>query len=602
MIKRPRYRLIRCLLLAVALLSLPAAAQASESEQRDAFERAHDELRHGRSLDMDRLRQRLGDYPLWPYLESAALVGRIDELAPERARQFLERHDGPVAWRFRGRWLDELAERRAWAQYHAFDTGAGGARRQCLSLRARRAVSGVDGDWLDAARDLWVVGSSQPDACNPVFAELYQRNALTAEQRWQRVERSLRNGERELARWLRPRLVPADRRWLDHWLDVTERPRAALRNPGFDTASERGAELVTYGVRRVAAQDREAAAGLLETFASDGSLEDAQVARLHRAIALQAAYSRDADADERLRALPDPVVDDHVREWRARVAVGQQDWERVRAAVADLPDELRREAEWRYWRAQALRRTGHAGLARAILAEIAERRSYYGFLAADALGRPYAMNHDSPRVEPERREALLAKPGIRRARELLALDMRPQARSEWIHALRGVDQPTRVQAALIAADWGWYNRAIHTANAAGLRDALDLRFPTGYGETITAAAQEAGVDPALALAIARKESAFSQDARSSAGALGLLQVMPRTGGRIAREVGVAYSGSYSLLDPEINARVGTAYLSRMLARFAGDVVLAAAAYNAGPTRAQQWIEENAGQPAAIWIE
>jgi soluble lytic murein transglycosylase len=92
------------------------------------------------------------------------------------------------------------------------------------------------------------------------------------------------------------------------------------------------------------------------------------------------------------------------------------------------------------------------------------------------------------------------------------------------------------------------------------------------------------------------------DARSSAGALGLLQVMPRTARITARKYGIRYKQSRDLLDPAKNVRIGSIYLGEMLERFDRNRVLASAAYNAGPNRVERWLKTIPANPADIWIE
>ncbi|MFU1477515.1 transglycosylase SLT domain-containing protein [Roseovarius sp. C7] len=98
------------------------------------------------------------------------------------------------------------------------------------------------------------------------------------------------------------------------------------------------------------------------------------------------------------------------------------------------------------------------------------------------------------------------------------------------------------------------------------------------------------IDTEMALAIARRESEFDFSVRSHAGAEGLMQVMPGTARDVARDSGVGYDPEKVRNDWRYNARLGAAYLAQMAERFDGNVLLVSAAYNAGPHRADQWIE------------
>jgi soluble lytic murein transglycosylase len=108
-------------------------------------------------------------------------------------------------------------------------------------------------------------------------------------------------------------------------------------------------------------------------------------------------------------------------------------------------------------------------------------------------------------------------------------------------------------------------------------------------------------EPALLLAVARQESLFDQRAKSSAGALGLMQLMPSTAKAMAKDLGVGFAEQKLLSDPEFNVRLGGHYLGRQIARFDGEEVLAIAAYNAGPSRVAQWLQQ-LGDPRGKGIE
>ncbi len=592
-------------LLFVSVLFLLQTAAASDrlENQRDLFRNAHERIGLGLSVDMDELRDQLKGYPLLPYLIYADLLSDTSRLTAGQVESFLDAYgDLPLARGFRGQWLHELGAREDWEAYQRFHRGGGSATLRCYGLRARRATDGVDDDWLREARGLWLVGHSQPSACDAVFSELYDRDALSDEQRWERITRAMYSGSAGLARALRPRLAEADQQWLDDWLRLNRDPATALADPDFDVDSRRGRQLVRFGIRVLARSDRDVARERLERYAARGELPREMALELQREIALRSAYSRDDEALELLDELPEAARNDTVLEWQARVAVGQQNWPRLVDAVWALPRKQREQAEWRYWRAHALWMTGAKDRAEELFEPLARTRNYYGFLAADALGRPYAMNEADLDHDADRQAALASRPGMQRARELREVGLITEARREWEAALAGADTDTRARAAMLALGWGWYDRAIHNANRAGMHNALALRFPAGFSNVLEPAAAAADVDPALVYAVARKESAFSPDARSRVGARGLLQVMPETGRRVADGLGVSDPAGVDLYKPAVNARLGAAYLSQMLERFDGNVILAAAAYNAGPERAARWLEDNPGQPAAVWIE
>lgn len=109
------------------------------------------------------------------------------------------------------------------------------------------------------------------------------------------------------------------------------------------------------------------------------------------------------------------------------------------------------------------------------------------------------------------------------------------------------------------------------------------------------------LDPAWVYGVMRQESLFMCDVGSSAGALGLMQIMPQTGKRIARWHGEKLSSTALLLHPDRNIRYGTTYLRRQLDDLQNHPALATAAYNAGQHRVKGWLPATP-LPADVWVE
>jgi soluble lytic murein transglycosylase len=113
-------------------------------------------------------------------------------------------------------------------------------------------------------------------------------------------------------------------------------------------------------------------------------------------------------------------------------------------------------------------------------------------------------------------------------------------------------------------------------------------------------------EPALVLALSRQESEFNPRAVSSADARGMMQMIPRYAEAEARLVGLPFRKSWLTDDPTYNFRLGRGFLDDLVDDFNGSYILAAAAYNAGPSRAKQWIADfgdpRAGADPVEWIE
>ena len=239
--------------------------------------------------------------------------------------------------------------------------------------------------------------------------------------------------------------------------------------------------------------------------------------------------------------------------------------------------------------------------AESLLRELAAERDYYGFLAADRLGLDYRFN-DAPITPNEtERAAMEQRGGLTRMREFDALGMTAQGYGEWAFELKRMTPRELEVAAVVVSAWGRPERAIAALAAANAYDDLGLRFPLLFQDPIGKYAHARGLDAARVLAIVRAESAFNPGARSPAGALGLMQLMPETAKLTARRAGIRHTGSGALFEPAHNIALGTHYLAQMLARYDGNFAMAPAAYNAGPGRVRQWQRDEC-VPTERWIE
>jgi soluble lytic murein transglycosylase len=133
------------------------------------------------------------------------------------------------------------------------------------------------------------------------------------------------------------------------------------------------------------------------------------------------------------------------------------------------------------------------------------------------------------------------------------------------------------------------------------RRALRWAYPEPEREAVATTAAALGLDPALVFGVMRRESSFRADARSAAGAEGLLQLRPATADRLAAILGIPGGAGARLADARTNVTLGTHYLALLVARF-GEPAAAVAAYNAGPGPAADWAIARAGMPLDAWVE
>ncbi len=584
--------------------STPEAATSAFSFERSVFLLAEQALNAGNETSFRASRQILEGYPLQPYLDYRQLARNLSAADPEGIARFLEHHDdGPLARMLRNHYLNHLAKERDWPAFLRFAEygGALSTELSCFRLQALHHT-GRPQQALEAVEPIWLHGRSQPDACDPVLERWRAAGRLTPELGWQRLELAIEAGQTGLARYLRRYLSASDRVWADRWLDLEANPERVTR-AGF-TAAEHpaaGPMLERALLSRIRSAPEDAIATWRRDSATLGLSTEAQHRLLH-ALALRLAVRGRPETLPFMGGLPEAVFDDQLRQWQLRAALRDQDWNTVRHAVEGMTAATQNQATWQYWLGRALEQLGHEGSAQAAYREAAQHRNFHGFLAADRVGQPYRIAHRPLSVPAAVQAQVDAIPAMARMRELILLERFTEARREWSHLIDSLSNPEKEAAARRFADWGWHDRAIFTAARAQSWDDIDLRFPLAFAEPILEGAQAHKVDPAWAMAIARQESAFLHDVRSSAGALGIMQILPATGRSVATAAGVQIRNDRDILDPRTNARLGTHYLRRNLDGFGGHTMLSTAAYNAGASRVRSWLPKNGEMDPDIWAE
>ena len=554
----------------------------------------------------DEQRQILRDYVLWPDLRAAWLRANISTAEPAAIDAFLEQYGVLKPARdLRYRYALHLAKSGDLASYLAiyqqFYQGLDIPKLDCLALRAEIA-SGRGPRVVNRAVDLWTVGASQVQECDPVFKHLANEQHLEVTDYIRRFELAIDAREFSMARWLGKSI---DQRHIDiagQWLQAQRNPESFVRNARQWTNDATTREQLIYAIKKITYDNPEIALQLWDGVANSHSFSAAQRFRTGRHIALWMARDRIPGAYKQLTGLPIAAQNDEVLRWRARTSMRYRNWKNLLADIDMMSAEERNAEEWRYWQAIALRRIDKKLEAEETLHALAKERSYYGFLAADELGEPYAFGSGRFVADEQVIAELAARPELLRARELFLVGLDGRGRSEWDAVVRYAEPAVKMQAAILAHRWGWHSRAIAAAASVGEYDDLSLRYPLPYDSTFRRYAEDVSISTTWAYGVARSESLFMRDVRSSAGAIGLMQLMPATGRDVAEEIQLPYSGLDTLTDPDSNIRLGTTYLAQMAERYGGNQVLATAAYNAGPHRVDAWLPETGTIDARIWIE
>ena len=601
---------LTAILVATLTLAGPGQALGDIERQRELFQQVFEDVERGNwdvvdALPADDL-DRLQDYVLWPDLRAAYYRATMRKADHAKVEAFLDRHGTlKPARELRYRYalhLSAVGDLDGFLRiYQAYYQGLENARLDCIALRAE-LEQGREKRIVNRARELWMTGESQADECDPVFEHLRERNMLTDADYAARYALAIEAREFTRARWLARAIDPSLVAEAETWLRAQSNPSDFVGSHSASNDTPVARQQLAYAIERITYADPERALELWRGVENDYAFEAGTRNSTLRHIALWTARDNLPRAYELLTSLPPEAQDEEVLRWRARTSLRESRWSDLLVDIAAMSKEEQVAEEWRFWAGVAMAREGQQWAATAILEPLSDERSYYGFLAADELGFEYRFAHAALQADETMIAQLAARDDVIRARELFLVGLDGRGRSEWDAVIANFTPEEMLQAAIMADRWGWHSRAIAAASRVGQYDDLALRYPLPFRQTFEQHASAASIPATWALGVARSESLFMRDVRSHAGAVGLMQLMPATGRKVAREIKLPYSGLDTLVDPHDNILLGTRYLGSMAARYEGNRVLATAAYNAGPHRVDRWRPGTAAVDARIWIE
>lgn len=600
-----RLPLATCIAAALTtLLTLGASNSwaASITQQRQAYDQALRALKRGdRSSYLHQLNE-LRSYPLLPVLTYTDLKQRLNTASSAEIERFLHNHsDLPQARWLKRNWLKQLAKRQQWSNFAKhYDGDLDDSELACAHANYLYSTQQLQLAH-EQAKQLWLVGNSQPKACDTVFKRWEQAGQLSEQLRWQRIELAAAAGNSGLVRYLS--------RGLTHLRPYGQLMLKTLSNPSLLRESSRFRPVTPYtqaivksGLQRLARKNTDLALALLERYTQDFNFNAENQLELVRPLALRLAYRHDARALPLIAQYDPQLSDPDLSAWRIRLLLRLERWSEAAEVLQQLPPAQRQESAWRYWLARSLEQqaqSDHKARSQLLYQELSQERDFYGFLAADRIQTPYQLNHQPMALSQTTIDRVRNLPGIQRAMEFIARGENVNARREWYHVSKALNREELVAQARLAYEIDWYFPAIRTISQARYWDDLDIRFPMPYRDTLTQAARRRDIHPSWVFAITRQESAFMADARSHAGASGLMQLMPATAKETARRYGIPLR---STLDPKTNIQLGSAYLSQVYRQFNGNRILASAAYNAGPGRVRQWLNGARHLPSDVWVE
>ena len=570
---------------------------------------------------LTRLLPRAKGHTLEPWAAYWELRVRLDQASDSEIQQFLSQYAGTYAEdRLRNDWLLQLGRQREWStfaqEYSRFRMNDDREVR-CYALANEPLLSKPETP--AELKRLWYAFRDTEDGCTYTADKLYDLKRIDSLDVWRKARLAMDSNRPRVAQLAlniessemgkQAILIHAEpQKYLDkHILAITKRRK----------------ELAVLALIRVANADPDKAAQLIEK-KWGLMLTKEEHNWVWAVIGKQAAQKLQDNAHSYFNKVSrNQDLNDDLLIWKTRAALRNGDWKAVISAV-DAMDNAKQDPTWIYWKARgqlALSAGSGTGTstgtntaatdpvrteATAALQSIAGVKGFYEQLAMEELGQAITVPAKPAALTQPEKTAAAQNAGLQRALTALSLGLRSEGNREWnyttnLHTPGGMSERELLAAADFACSKQVWDRCINTSDRTKTQIDFDQRFPMPLKETVLRKSKDVQLDPAYVYGLIRQESRFITDARSVVGASGLMQVMPATAKWTAKKIGLTNFQPQQINDQEINVAIGTGYLKLVLDEFDGSMPLAAAAYNAGPSRSRNW-RKGPVLEAAIWAE
>jgi soluble lytic murein transglycosylase len=574
-----------------------AANASALTAQQTLFKKTYAQALKGDEVKVQQAKIQLQGYRLNHYLDYALLKAEITSLPLAEIKAFQSKHpNSPLVKRLDDMLTYELGKQGQWKEYLSrYVNKQGSQKKHCWYLQARIATKDIKG-LPQAITDTWMNGLSLPDACNSVFKWWEQQGHLTDKLIAQRIKLNFTVNNSSTARFLAAKMTQQPT-WIKHAQQLMTDPLTALKKSLSWKDANETRDLVYIISKKMAQKKPMEMYQLWPQLKSHFAFTAKQISQVERTNALFAAVDYLPFTLKAINDLAPAQQDAQINAWKLRFQLNNGNWQGMIDTIKTMPVFQQNKDSWQYWLARAFAKTGNKKQAKSVFNKLAKQTSFYGFLAADHMRLPYEVCSNDIATE----KITTMPENLLNAFELFAMDLISEARKEWIIGYRKLSIGQRRTLADVAMKKGWYNKVSAIMGALGLWNNYKMRFPLAYNTEITKLAKQHGLLPQWIMSIIKQESAWQTDAISRADARGLMQIIHPTAERLSKKLGLNYWGKPQLHDASFNLKLGIFYQRQLFDEFNNHPLLALASYNAGETKANDWLQGFSTSPD-IWSE
>lgn len=543
--------------------------------------------------------QQWSDDVLYPHYYGLWLQANLSQTDANTIREFRNNSDYTAAYHFlEPHWHQEVVNRADPELIIAELADVKSPELMCHYFAAlEKSNQRIPAEWVEP---LWMTGRSQPDHCDVYMIDWLIAQSDIDERVWRRQLMAFYSRNGTLLNYLNRFYVNETEQQMGEFLTHIYRSPVHLLSRGYNPDLPKHRELGLATINRLAFQDPKAASNLwgqLLRATPKFSVQDRMGTSKHLGITM--AKQQLPEADYWLMLADPDGKDIEVQHWRFQIALAKDDELKVLELYQQLQPGLKNRDQFQYWYGITRLRQSVSVEADNPLLNLSQQRSYYGFLAAGLLGTSPTLSIDNQYPDKDINQIANERP-LQRAKALFDAQQIERAQVEWNLWIAGQPENIRHTAAELALGWGWYEKASQAAGQARRFDLIALRYPRAFNAVVNAQANVLDIPDYWIYGVMRQESRYMTAARSSAGAIGLMQLMPATAKQTATRYKIPYKNTTDLTDPETNIALGSHYLAELLRRY-DNPIYATAAYNAGPSRVNNW-REQLPTDMTVWIE
>jgi soluble lytic murein transglycosylase len=585
---------------AVPLAAFFTGSVAASSIVKDKLERIQS-LADKQPNEAQKLSETFAGNPLEGYAQYLWLRPNIanKQFNPAISQYLTQFADTGWAETLRQEWSDALAKQQDWQSLLQAQDQLSKGNARCWVLEAMQQQNFVADTWTSEVTTLWQTDTNPSNGCKVVYDRLETSQQLNTAQ-WQAKLEQLYSQQKTDVISTKLSVLPQDLQ------AETQETLALIANPSIAPISDllqqtnhSDAQAQKF-VRSLASKIKSDAQAVLPIWQEGKSvfaLNPMIVLPFEKQLYRQLAKKQPERAKEWLSKIDPSQQDEATLLPLIQQAWRESDWTSLRTYLDWLPASEQQADIWQYWRGRSLEALGFETEAKDTYRQLATHRSFYAFMAADKLGLDYQLN--AQQVTGEQLEKARQSELGKRLQALYEAGLKDVAWKEWHYArnsgkLALTDMPGYAQAAL---GWGWNTFSALSLSNPAHWNYVDLRFTTPFQSLVKDKAERHAVPIYWAYGIMRRESVYSTDAKSKSGAMGLMQLMPKTAKALE-----PIKNINDVYQPELNVHLGTKLLGQLKREFSDNLVLASAAYNAGGFRVRQWLKQIPDLPSDQWIE